>query len=236
MVKRQNKKTHSKLLRELSKLWSDFKENTQTVETRWGNRLIWNYNGNGEHAVVSNYKWLRKVNTKQKHRKWHSIWKFQVLERVRFFIWITLLKCLGTRQTTSRWNGEEGRCEICCQNIYRRSTRLQVQSRSTLWEELEKLACMEFHVQIKHVYKEDNECANKMASMSLKQLGTRRFWNFPLRFVECFLQNDLEGCDTTRRVVTQFWTFAPFVTKNDVSRLEHLIQSAHDVFLLPCKS
>lgn len=70
-----------------------------------------------------------------------------------------------------------------------------------LWEQICELSNRDWNVTFDHVLRESNECANKLAAVSIKQREKCRHWNQPPKSVESMLFRDVMGYGTARRIV-----------------------------------
>lgn len=59
------------------------------------------------------YKYISKFDTSLTNDKWSKVWKLQVPERVRYFIWQILHGKLATKEYCGRWGNGDLTCNHC---------------------------------------------------------------------------------------------------------------------------
>ncbi|KAF7834640.1 putative ribonuclease H protein At1g65750 family [Senna tora] len=73
--------------------------------------IYWGTGGDGRFSVKKAYFALTQVRAPE--AKWKWIWKLEVSERIRVFLWQMMHIKLPTRLTCSRWSGISSYCEWC---------------------------------------------------------------------------------------------------------------------------
>lgn len=108
------KQGDSRLWKELVKLEDVFAAHSSLNTVQTGQQyLSWKPNQNGSFTTASAYKMLTWPRQMQQSREWKIIWRLQVPERVRMFIWMTRLNCLPTKEVVSKWGADTSHCPIC---------------------------------------------------------------------------------------------------------------------------
>ncbi|KAK7307421.1 hypothetical protein VNO77_40468 [Canavalia gladiata] len=103
----------SGLWKAMVKLKDTFATNTSLASGAEGEEICWCPEGNGNFTVASAYSMFRNSSQGNRNNKWRVIWKLQVPERIRAFMWLAAHHRLPTRRITSKWGGEGDFCLVC---------------------------------------------------------------------------------------------------------------------------